>query len=125
MTVYVYAWGNNPRRAELKGRRCVVEAAGTKNTVLIRFLDNGERVTTSRRALRAALVESTENDERPEQQEIGYSRRSEGPKIHGLPKTDTPPPNPFRKAAAEERVKRERHELWAKIVRGDEKDTLA
>lgn len=50
--VYVYAWGNNPRRAELKGRRCVVEASGAKQTVLVRFLDNGERVTTSSRALR-------------------------------------------------------------------------
>ena len=52
VTVYRYAWGNNPRRAELKGRRCTVEARGRMNTVLVRFLDNGERVTTSRRALR-------------------------------------------------------------------------
>lgn len=51
---YVYAWGNNPRRAELKGRRCVVEARGRMRTVLVRFLDTGERVTTSERALRAA-----------------------------------------------------------------------
>lgn len=49
-----YAWGNNPRRAELKDRPCVVEATGRMNTVLVRFLDTGERVTTSRRALRAA-----------------------------------------------------------------------
>jgi len=48
----VYAWGNNPRRAELKGRRCVVEARGALGTVLIRFPDTGERVTTSRRAIR-------------------------------------------------------------------------
>lgn len=53
MTLYVFAWGNNERRAELKGRRCVIEAAGgTMRTVLVRFLDTGERVTTSRRALR-------------------------------------------------------------------------
>ena len=50
--LYVYAWGNNPRRAELKGRRCVVEARGALGTVLIRFPDTGERVTTSRRAIR-------------------------------------------------------------------------
>ena len=50
--MYVYAWGNNPRRAELKGRRCVVEARGRMGTVLVRFLDTGERVTTSYRALR-------------------------------------------------------------------------
>jgi hypothetical protein len=54
VNVSVYAWGNNPRRAELKGRRCVVEATGRRmNSVLIRFLDTGERVVTSRRALRA------------------------------------------------------------------------
>jgi hypothetical protein len=52
--IYEYAWGNNERRAELKGRRCVVEARGRLNTVLIRFLDTNERVTTSRHALRPA-----------------------------------------------------------------------
>ena len=51
---YVYAWGNNARRAQLKGRRCVVEARGRMGTVLVRFLDTGERVTTSRRALKLA-----------------------------------------------------------------------
>jgi hypothetical protein len=53
--VYVYAWGNNERRAGLKGRRCVVEARGNMRTVLVRFLDNDERVTTSGRALRKVL----------------------------------------------------------------------
>ena len=51
---YVYAWGNNERRAALKGRRCVVEARGALGTVLVRFPDTGERVTTSSRALRVA-----------------------------------------------------------------------
>ena len=50
--MYRYVWGNNARRAELKGRLCVVEARGALQTVLVRFLDNGERVTTSMRALR-------------------------------------------------------------------------
>jgi hypothetical protein len=50
--IYRYHWGNNPRRAELKDRRCIIETAGTMRTVLIRFLDTGERVTTSRWALR-------------------------------------------------------------------------
>ena len=49
---HVYAWGNNERRAALKGRKCVVEATGRMNTVLVRFVDTGERVTTSRRAIR-------------------------------------------------------------------------
>jgi hypothetical protein len=52
--MYVYAWGNNARRATLNGRRCVVEARGAMGTVLVRFLDTGERVTTSSRALRVA-----------------------------------------------------------------------
>lgn len=50
--IYRYAWGNNERRAQLKDRLCVVEARGAMSTVLVRFLDTGERVTTSRRALR-------------------------------------------------------------------------
>jgi hypothetical protein len=53
-TTYAYVWGNNERRATLKGRRCVVEARGAMGTVLVRFLDTGERVTTSSRALRVA-----------------------------------------------------------------------
>ncbi len=52
-TVYEYAWGNNPRRAALKGRRCRILARGGKGTVLVQF-DDGERVTTSYRALRRA-----------------------------------------------------------------------
>lgn len=51
--VYRYAWGNNSRRAALKGRLCVIETTGGKQTALVRFLDSGERVTTSIRALRA------------------------------------------------------------------------
>ena len=52
VTVYKYAWGNNPVRAALKGRKCKLIATGTRNTVLIEMADTGERVTTSRRALR-------------------------------------------------------------------------
>ena len=48
----VFAWGNNPRRAELKGRRCVIVARGAMGSVLVEFLDTGEKVVTSRRALR-------------------------------------------------------------------------
>jgi hypothetical protein len=53
-TVYVYRWRNNPRRAELYGRVCVVEARGRMNTILLRFIDTGERVTTSGNAIRRA-----------------------------------------------------------------------
>ena len=51
---YTYARRNNPRRAELFGRRCRVVATGRMATVLVEFADNRERVTTSRRALRRA-----------------------------------------------------------------------
>jgi hypothetical protein len=50
--LYIYGWGNNSRRRELQGRRCRILARGRMNTVLVEFLDNGERVTTSTRALR-------------------------------------------------------------------------
>lgn len=48
---FVYAWGNNPKRATYKGRTCYVEARGKMRSVLIRF-ENGERTVTSERALR-------------------------------------------------------------------------
>lgn len=51
-TVYEFAWGNNEARAAMKGRKCRILAKGTKGTVLIEFLDTGERTTTSFRALR-------------------------------------------------------------------------
>jgi hypothetical protein len=50
--IYVYAWGNNARRRALQGRRCRLIARGRMSTVLVEFLDTGERVTTSSRALR-------------------------------------------------------------------------
>jgi hypothetical protein len=50
---HVYAWRNNERRAALYGRRCRIVAAGRMGTVLVEF-ENGERVTTSHRALRRA-----------------------------------------------------------------------
>jgi hypothetical protein len=50
--IYTFAWGNNPRRAALKGRRCRVLARGRRGTVLVEFLDTGERVTCSFRAIR-------------------------------------------------------------------------
>ncbi len=50
----VYAWGNNPKRATMKGRACRVIARGRMNSVLIEFLDNGQRTLTSRYAIRRA-----------------------------------------------------------------------
>ncbi len=48
---YVYAWGNNTKRAEMKGRRCEILHMLSRSSVHIRF-DNGQEVITSRRALR-------------------------------------------------------------------------
>lgn len=46
-----YLWGNNHRRAQLKGRPCEVLAKGKMGSILIRFLDTGEQVITSWRAV--------------------------------------------------------------------------
>ena len=61
MTEYVYAWRNNDRRAALYGRRCRIVASGSLGTVLLVF-ENGERVTTSRRALRRAGRDAPRGD---------------------------------------------------------------
>lgn len=50
--VRTYRWGNNPRRAELKGRHCVVEARDeATRSVKLHFLDTDERVISSYRSL--------------------------------------------------------------------------
>lgn len=50
--VKTFAWGNNERRAQLKGRACMVLASGALGSVLVQFLDTSEKVVTSWRALR-------------------------------------------------------------------------
>lgn len=50
-TVYIYTWGNNPKRATLKGRNCRVIARGALNSCLVKF-ENGQREIISRNALR-------------------------------------------------------------------------
>lgn len=54
--LYRYSWGNNEKRATYKGRQCRLLVSGKRNTVLIEFTDNGERTTTSRRALRKEVT---------------------------------------------------------------------
>ncbi len=56
--LYKFAWGNSPTRAKMKGRICRVLASGAMNTIMIEFLDNGERTTISRRAIRRVKDES-------------------------------------------------------------------
>ena len=55
-TVYEFHWGNNEARAALKGRACRIIARGGKGTVLVEFIDTGERVTCSFRALRRSAA---------------------------------------------------------------------
>ena len=50
---YIYAWGNNPVRAQLKGRRCRVLCRGAMNSALVEFED-GTRHVISRNAIRRA-----------------------------------------------------------------------
>ena len=47
----VYVWGNNPKRATMKGRECSVIAYGKRNSALIEF-KNGQREIVSRRSYR-------------------------------------------------------------------------
>ena len=53
---YVYVWGNNPKRATLKGRRCRIVARGALGSCLVEFGDNGQREVVSQRALRKPEV---------------------------------------------------------------------
>lgn len=52
-SLYIYRWGNNPKRAGLKGRRCRVLARGKMNSIMVEFED-GSREITSRNAVRKA-----------------------------------------------------------------------
>ena len=55
--IYKYAWGNNPKRARMKGRTCKLLASGKMSSVLIEFIDNGQKEITSRRALRRIRID--------------------------------------------------------------------
>ena len=50
--LYKYHWGNNPVRRQLKGRACMILASGKMGSCLIAMADTGERIITSRRAVR-------------------------------------------------------------------------
>jgi hypothetical protein len=50
--LYIFRWGNNPQRAEMKGRKCKVLCRGSMNSCGIEFIDNGETACVSRNALR-------------------------------------------------------------------------
>ena len=58
MADLVFAWGNNEKRATLKGRRCRIVARGRMNSVLVEFGD-GQREVVSRYSVRAASSRSS------------------------------------------------------------------
>jgi len=51
---YIYTWGNNEKRATMKGRRCRIYAHGTMNSRGIEFKD-GQREVVSGNALKKYL----------------------------------------------------------------------
>jgi len=48
---HVFYWGNNAKRATLKGRRCRIVSAGALHSIMLEF-QNGQREVVSRRAVR-------------------------------------------------------------------------
>ena len=51
--IYIYSWGNNPKRATMKGRKCRALRRYKRNSALVEF-ENGQREVVSRNALRKA-----------------------------------------------------------------------
>ena len=51
---YIYTWGNNPKRATLKGRKCRVLARLALNSCVVQF-ENGQKEVVSRNALKRDL----------------------------------------------------------------------
>ena len=56
---YRFAWGNNPKRKTLKGRRCRVLGRMKKNSIVIEF-ENGQQEVVSRNSIRKVPTEQTE-----------------------------------------------------------------
>ena len=52
MTQYRYAWANNEARVRLKDRLCEIVQRLKMNSVIVRFIDNGEIQVISRNAIR-------------------------------------------------------------------------
>ena len=50
---FLYAWGNNPVRERFKGRECRIVVRGSRMYSVLAEFDDGERIVTSMRALRA------------------------------------------------------------------------
>ena len=50
--LYYFAWGNNEKRVTMKDRVCRVLSRGKKNSIMIEFLDTGQREIVSRNSIR-------------------------------------------------------------------------
>lgn len=50
--LYIYQWGNNPKRAKMKGRTCKVLWRGKMNSCAVEFIDDNQREIVSRNSLR-------------------------------------------------------------------------
>jgi hypothetical protein len=58
---YVYRWGNNGRRRDLKGKRCRLLAQGSSMHSVLIELEDGEKVITSRRAIKKRKVRADDS----------------------------------------------------------------
>jgi len=54
--LYVFAWGNNAKRATLKGRTCQIVSRLRMNSAVIRFTDTGQIEVVSRNAIRKSAA---------------------------------------------------------------------
>ena len=52
---YIYKWKNNPKRKTLFNRKCIILCYEKKNSCLVEFIDNKEKVCVSRNALHKEL----------------------------------------------------------------------
>ena len=56
---HIYVWGNNPKRATLKGRRCHILHTMVANSMLVEF-ENGQQEVVSRRSVRKIVERKPE-----------------------------------------------------------------
>jgi len=52
--IYKYTWGNNSKRKTMKSRLCRILAYGKKNSIIIEFLDTGQKECVSRYSVKEA-----------------------------------------------------------------------
>jgi hypothetical protein len=59
---HTYTWGNNPKRATLKGRACRILLKGRMRSVMVEF-ENGQREIVSIRALRERRTDGRRDED--------------------------------------------------------------